>query len=431
MTIYVSNEDLFSLLRSEENDTLDFKSADLLMDPNGENFYKIAKHIVGFANHRGGKLIFGVNDNHEPEGKGLLEEESLGTISEINSTQISPSVEFSHSFFSAEQGDLSEGSVFVLEISRNSAPVPCAIVEESEGEIDKREYRIRTGESTRLVSNEELLALFKSRTDPQIEYKDTLRFLLESDYTPADVKYKPRYQHPFDRHFTELGTEENSLIDKLRGEAAHGTDDFQERIIRSQYALTISSILSNPGFLFLSNEGIEDNMNKGSGELSFELKSTEKSDIVLSSESNPLIEKTNMEVPGLLQKSGSSNFRIPEESKITVNEDFDGFDIHNDEFTLSFSVDLVEVGVGLPTRHPHSVPKPDEYGLRNRTSSKATMYSHISIEADFSYPDQDPHKFESYRAYCDTIIDVFESEFSYEDYLDQLPDAKLLEIEEK
>lgn len=431
MTIFVSNEELYSLLQSEENDTLDFKSADLLREPDGENRYKIAKHLVGFANHNGGKLVFGVNDDREPEGKELLEEKSLGTISEIISTQISPSIDFTYLYFSTDNNDLSQGTIFVVDVHQSSSPVPHAIIENSGGKIRKREYRIRAGESTRLVSNEELLALFKDHTNIDLKYSGSIHFLLDDDYLPAKTKYKPRYQYTFDRHFWELGSDDGTLIEKIKDGSSDHSDRAIERIIGAQYALTISTILSHPEFTFVSEKELADRINEPVDKLTFNIKSIEPSDIILNSDSNPLIDKTAMEKPGIFPEHDSrfDYFKIPESANVSIWEDFDGFDIHNDHFSLSFSIDLIEVGVGLPTPHPDSVPEPGEYGLIAQNRSNATMDSHITISSEFKYPNQDISEFESYRVYCESIIGIFERVFNWEEYVDNLPDTKLLKIE--
>ncbi|MFC7008897.1 AlbA family DNA-binding domain-containing protein [Halalkalicoccus salilacus] len=357
----------------------------MLREPDGENRYKIAKHLVGFANHNGEKLVFGVNDDQEPEGKELLEEKSLGTISEIISTRISPSINFSYLYFSADNSDLSQGSIFVVDVHQSSSPIPHAIIEQSGGEIRKREYRIRAGESTRLVSNEELLTLFKDHTNINLEYSGSRHFLLDDDYSPAETTYKPRYQYPFNRHFWELGSDDETLIEKIKDGSSDHSDRAIRRIVDAQYALTVSTILSHPEFIFVSEKELADQMNNQVDKLTFTVKSIEPSDIILNSDSNPLIDKTAMEKPGILPGYDSrfDYFKIPESANVSIWKDFDGFDIHNDHFSLSFSVDLIEVGVGLPTPHPDSVPEPGEYGLIAQNRSNATMDSHITINSKF------------------------------------------------
>lgn len=433
MTIKVYNKKLNSLICSQENDELDFKSADLLIKPSGKNCYKIAKHLVGFVNHRGGKLIFGVDDNGTPEGKHIREEEALRTISEIIDARISPPIDFKYSYFTADNDDLSDGSILIVELQRRSSPIPHAIIEKSEGEIRKREYRIRAGESTKLVSNNELLALFEGRDRTNLKTSETLHFLLDEIYSPAETKYKPQYQATFDRHFEELGSEDELLIEKIIQDCEFGSRDAQKRIVDAQYALTISTILNSFEFILVSNIQLNERLDDQIDSPTFSLKSIEPSDIILPEGSNPLIEETRMQKLGILPKYDPDldHFKIPAGAKISIWDDFQGFDIHNDHFSLSFSVDLVEVGVGLPTRHPDSEPQVQEYGWRRQDHSNCTMDAHISVEADFKYPNQDYSEFESYRSYCETMIEVFDSTFDWEDYTDNLPNSRLINVEDK
>lgn len=433
MTIEVKNNELSALLRLDENDVLDFKSATLLIDPSAKNRYKIAKHLVGFANYRGGKLVFGINDEREPEGKTILEEEALRTLSEITSSRISPPIDISYTFFSADSGDLSKGSVLVVKLQQSSSPMPHAIIEASGGKIRKREYRIRAGESTRLVSNDELRAMFEDRIRVILNSSETLHFLLEDDYSPAETKYKPQYQYAFDRHFSELKSQDESLLEKIKSGHPNHSRPAMERIVDAQYALTVSTILSHPEFSFVSKLGLLEKIDNQIDDIAFELKSIAPSNIIQKGDGNPLIDETEMKKVGVFPRHSPKfdYFKIPESAKVYVWEDFDGFDITNEHFRLSFSIELVEVGVGLPTPHPDSLAEPGEYGLRTQNSSNCTMYAHVSVDSEFRYPDQEFAEFESYRAYCEEIIEIFETEFDWDSYIEQLPNNETIRIEEK
>jgi len=103
----VHSEDLADLLSRSESSELDFKSGELLTNPGHENRKKIAQNLVGFANRNGGKLVIGVDDNtREPEGASIREEGATGIISEISRDDCSPTVSFTHEFYSSQKGDL-------------------------------------------------------------------------------------------------------------------------------------------------------------------------------------------------------------------------------------------------------------------------------------------------------------------------------------
>ncbi|PHQ38025.1 hypothetical protein DJ69_13900 [Halorubrum persicum] len=431
MPIYVQNRDLFSLLNSEENDVLDFKSSELLTNPNANNRYKLAKHIVGFANNKGGRLVIGVNDEGEPEGRYITEEGALGTISEINDTKIDPSVDFSYSIYSEDADDLSEGSVFVLEIKQNSNPLPLAVVERSGRKIRKREYRIRAGESTRLVTNEELVSLFERDRGSSLNYSTNIRYLLKEEGIPADLKYKPNYHYDFERHFDQLSSEENSLLEETLD--YDGSGDIPDEMYTLQSALVISSLLLGFQFKLLHESALSSEVSGEVEELSFGLKDLRPEDVILESESNPLLEKTDMEKPGFLPTDSTSTagFRIPEGSKVCINENFTGFSISSDQFTLNISIEHLSWGVGLPERHPESVREHAAFGRQDPDRKNSTLNAHLEISSEFPYPNQDFRQYKLYKAYCEEIVNIFQNQYNWESYIEELPHEKIFQLEEK
>lgn len=157
-----ANQELVGLIEGDENKSKDYKSATVLREPDGAHRYEIAKQLVAFANRNGGKLIFGVDDSGQLEGKELDEEMSLGTISRVARMQCQPPIEFSYTYYSEDRGQTTNGDAFVVEIEPRRS-IPHAIAENSEGEIRKREYRIRAGDESRLLTNEELDWLFQNQ----------------------------------------------------------------------------------------------------------------------------------------------------------------------------------------------------------------------------------------------------------------------------
>lgn len=182
---HAPNLELVELTEGDENESKDYKSATILREPDGAHRYEIAKQLVAFANRRGGKLIFGVDDSGELEGKELDEEMSLGTISQVARMQCQPPVDFSYTYYSEYQGQTTNGDVFVVEIEPRRS-IPHAIVENSEGEIRKREYRIRAGDESRLVTDEELDWLFQNKLSELGEhYRTHFWVIFNEDGTPV------------------------------------------------------------------------------------------------------------------------------------------------------------------------------------------------------------------------------------------------------
>jgi len=431
MPIYIQNEELYSLLNSEENDVLDFKSEELLTNPNGENRYKLAKHIVGFANHRGGKIVIGVNDEGEPEGEYITEEGALGTISEITDTRIDPSVDFSHSIYSEDKDDLSEGSVFVLTVNQSSNSLPSAVVERSGGKIRKREYRIRAGESTRLVTNEELVSLFEHDMESNLSHSTNIRYLLKGEGIPADLKYKPKYHYALERHFEELDDEDDSFVDEVLNHK--DSNENSSDVYDLQSALVISSLLSGFRFKLLHESNLTPKMSDETEELSFDLKGLQPEDVILESKSNPLLENSSLEKPGFLPSYDSStvNYQVPETAEVHINEEFTEFSIRSEQFTFTVSIEHLGWGIGLPERHPESMREHAVFDPQEPDRTNSTLNVHLDIDSKFPYPDQDFTEYESHKAYCERIINIFEEAYDWEIYIEQLPHEKIFHLEEK
>ena len=149
------------LTEGDENEAKEYKSGEVLREPDGAHTNEIAKQLVAFANAGGGVILFGVNDSGEVDGIGLDEELSLGTISKTARMKCQPPIQFSYQYFSQDQGEVENGDVFAVEVGARRS-IPHAIVDNSEGEIRRREYRLRAGDESRLVTNDELKWLFKN-----------------------------------------------------------------------------------------------------------------------------------------------------------------------------------------------------------------------------------------------------------------------------
>jgi len=186
----IADVDLEDLIKGRENEQKEFKSGVVLREPDGKHRYEIAKQLVAFANRGGGHLIFGINDSGEIEDGKLDEELSIGTISQVARMRCSPPIDFAHQYYSQSRGDKVNGDVFVVGIEPRRS-IPHAIIEQSEGEIRKREYRIRSGDESRLITDGELNWLFNNRFD-ELGKKYSCRswFLLDEEGEPITPPMK-------------------------------------------------------------------------------------------------------------------------------------------------------------------------------------------------------------------------------------------------
>lgn len=161
----VFQESLAELIAEGEHERLEFKRGSVLTEPNAENKAKIRRELVGLANREGGNILFGVRDDGSVEGIDIWLESALETVTNEARMNCSPPVEFEHTYYSAEEDDLEEGSIFLVSVEPYEGQ-PHAIVNRKGDEIRTREYRVRTGEATRLITDEELRIMFTEEWEP-------------------------------------------------------------------------------------------------------------------------------------------------------------------------------------------------------------------------------------------------------------------------
>ena len=61
----IDEENLIKLIRNDENQKVEFKSSEYIK---GKKNCELSKAMAGFANHKGGKILIGVNDDRTIEG---------------------------------------------------------------------------------------------------------------------------------------------------------------------------------------------------------------------------------------------------------------------------------------------------------------------------------------------------------------------------
>ena len=61
----IDKENLIKLIENDENPKVEFKKSEYVK---GRKNWELAKAMAGFANHKGGKIIIGVNDDRTIEG---------------------------------------------------------------------------------------------------------------------------------------------------------------------------------------------------------------------------------------------------------------------------------------------------------------------------------------------------------------------------
>lgn len=416
----VHTEELSDLLSRSESTELDFKSGEVLTNPNHNNRKKIAQNLVGFANRNGGKLVMGVDDNtREPEGAIIQEEEgATGIISEIARDDCSPTVSFTYQFYSSENGDLSEGSVFVLEIKQGDG-IPHARVKRSGDEIEKREYRFRAGDETRLVSDQELQALFtEGDLDTDIsENFSTFRVNTKEyiDAYPKNLRQPSGVRDSF-QILQNMTQEDHDYLLSL-----HSKGNLHKTVAAYGFLLQLAERFSDSWLI-----DVETYPGKITWEFdgSVNMDILELDDIDGSVENTPFAE-TSHNPRDIMEHFVHDGFAVPPETDISITHS--GFEstIHIEkpeifEFEVKFRVS--NHGPHPPTGHPVNLQEPSQ------VESADIM---IHFNAEFGFPDNRDLAYEKHRQYAKSIVQMLREEWDAEYFFKQLPDRKLYEIDSK
>jgi hypothetical protein len=134
---------------------LELKSADYLQEPDWKT--TIAEELTALANRVGGRLVIGIDDDGEFEGRQNFSEADLRQdLDNICHDKVSPRLDYDLQLLSCTGGD-----VAVIEVPRRSG-MPHAIVQRSGPEIKTRKYYVRTKHGKRLADDHQLAAMFEA-----------------------------------------------------------------------------------------------------------------------------------------------------------------------------------------------------------------------------------------------------------------------------
>lgn len=412
-------DELADLLSRSESSDLDFKSGELLTDPGHEHRKKIAQNLVGFANRDGGKLVFGVDDEtREPEGVNIRKEGATGIISEISRDDCSPTVNFSHQFYSSENGDLSEGAVFVLEIEQGGE-IPHARVKRSGAEIEKREYRFRAGDETRLVSDQELQILFTEGD-------------LDTDISENFSTFRVNTQDSIDAYPKSLQMPEG-VKDSFRILQNLNQED-REHLLSLQSKANLHKTVAAYGFLLQFANRFSDSwlidVETYPGKRRWEFNDNvdvdilELDDVGGSLENTPFAE-ISYHPRTVMEHFIHDGFAVPPDTEISITHG--GFDStitieKSDVFKFEINFQASSYGPHPPSGHPVNLQNP-------RQVESADILIHF--DAKFGFPDKQDPDYDKHQQYAESIVEMLREEWDAEYFYEQLPDRKLYEIESK
>ncbi|MCK5715855.1 MAG: putative DNA binding domain-containing protein, partial [Thiomargarita sp.] len=194
-------DELKKLLQFPENEHVEYKEAQTQYD-----LKKLMKYCVAFANEKGGKLIFGVNDHRKIVGTQIFK-----NIEKIKS-DIFDKVHIVVNIF-----ELQEGNKRVLVFDILSRPPSTPV--DYEGA-----YFMRIGEETRTMSAEKLRGIFE---EGQSEFESQLAL---QNITGEQVVLLLDVQSYFDLMNLPLPKTQEAILDRFIREKLVSTDDLSYSI---------------------------------------------------------------------------------------------------------------------------------------------------------------------------------------------------------
>lgn len=435
--VEVHCEELDYLLEQGEDHTLDYKSADLLIPAGEDEMREIARQLVGFANQEGGKLVFGVDDEtRTPEGKNIKKEEAEGTISKVARDWCSPPIDFkTEEFYSSKKDEVEEGTVLVIKVN-SSDDIPPAVVENSGSEVKRREYRLRTGDETRLVADEELKQLFENQLDPDIEDRIRSWYFYSRDKPTPGYHPEPGQCHrPLNATWSQnsiahylywLSSED---VDRWIPEGARGLNNLIQEIV----PLAIVHQLSEA---FRDTWHIEWNDHKIDGHGKSPNISTEVVEIDRSKfDENAIyqLDETDIDWYSRFKEFGNQ-IMVPKGTDVKVVDrgTIPGLVFEKDnKFRIEIGV-VRETYHTIPTNHPYSGVRSARRAYEKDTNHNwRTCEFDINLTIEYGFPEIRDDHIESHKSFADQLQNTLFHFWSTEVVIENLPDSVTYEINEK
>jgi len=433
----------------KENLKYELKQSDILKTPEGQR--KLTFEIVAFANRQGGRIIIGVKNDGELEGKNIFNiDKDKGIIDNICYAKISPIIDYNINLLELEEADL-----LIIDIPKRGK-IPHAYIDSKNGaEIKTRIYYIRTRHGKRLVGDYQLQWLFTHQEDADFTYN--CRTIITFDKVSLNVSVpieQPLCHYNYNAVISPLSSKNfqtpsfiNDMFNKSRQSFFLGITPYVLIHNLSFYFHNywLINIQRRPP-VYQKNVSVKSNYQ----ETTFKenLKKISINDIP-SLYGNVILygnlreEVKNLAIDGI-DRDGNPSFTVPLDTELLIRYEDNLFPkaklilSHKDfkfEFIFTCSPSAVQPGIS----HGH----PAWAIIENRLKTGAAIYedklykSFQSIEIDctfnasFTFPEEDIKLFEKYYSYAETIREILDNDWNYDQFISKLPPNKLYAIENK
>ena len=174
----MTTQEIIDKAKAEDNEDLYFelKESRKYINESGDfTLDSLLEQVVAFANREGGRLIIGITDSGNPEGKGIFDrcypddprkafDKFKGAINNVCSARISPIINMAIEHHETQDYEFAE-----ITVAKHTLMPHAVVRKTASGQIVSRKYYIRTSHSRESVSDTQLEWLFNNLNQKQEE----------------------------------------------------------------------------------------------------------------------------------------------------------------------------------------------------------------------------------------------------------------------
>ncbi|MFX0071675.1 MAG: helix-turn-helix domain-containing protein [Candidatus Hermodarchaeota archaeon] len=396
---------------------IEFKQSEEIRTGDGQK--DLAKELVALANHSGGRLIIGITDEGDFEGKDIFDvDKDKGRINNIIQFRISPILNYNVEFLPCQKGDL-----LIIHVEKKKDIPHAYILSKESHEIKNRIYYIKTPHDKRLVSDSQLKFLFQ-------EEKINIFYPFEIVLSLIIPELKLAYFEPnrsaglrfLQWDFLSEITPEISM--EIRSDSNKIQSLFQEII---PYALLYSfckNFYRTWQFTQYSHERRYGKPNIPIDKIPIEEIPNLPNDSLLST--------LSLNMKEIMKKRFFNNICVPPDTKIFLGFEAGAFPIiiKNNNFEFKIVNDIIRYGTHLESKHSLL------YDIIERNidlKDQNLFYINLSCvyEANFLFPNEYDEFYNDYIEYGKNIKAILMKEWDFNYFIENQPDPILFSIDKK
>jgi len=386
----------------------------------------IAYEIIAFANRQGGKIIFGINENGQPDERHEIDIDKIKSkLHNLCFHSISPVIECSTQFI-----DEPEGQFFIIYVPKRKG-LPCAYVPNRSGsEINGRIYYIRTSHGKKLVSDSQLEWLFLNQNDPNYNHSFRIAFEFDKQLNFIDG-IVPWGNYSFLPFRELLNPNDKSAIKAESKKFILLMNELLPYLILS----SLSNYFKDSWHIGISEEF--DRMNSGPMITSVPIPSTPVYIHEIPILGSSFVNKLSWNFKQILKELFPRKFHIPENTEIIITHKNDGnaasITLSNQAFEMEILTGMLSGGVGLHQNNFSHEILSDRYPSYYELSSSKFLYLDTAgyLNAKFNYPEYDMNGFNEYLNYYNSLKKLLDYNWNFEVARNKHPVKEILVVNDK